>query len=47
MPRSDNGMMAAMDDAVGEISGAVRARSEMYSNSIMVFSTVHSPNPLF
>ena len=44
MPRSDNGMMAAMDDAVGEISGAVRARSEMYSNSIMVFSTVR---PLF
>ena len=35
-------MMAAMDDAVGEISGAVRARSEMYSNSIMVFSTVRA-----
>ena len=34
-----------MDDAVGEISGAVRARSEMYSNSIMVFSTVRFPEP--
>ena len=34
-----NGMMAAMDDSIGEITRAVRARAELYSNSIIIFST--------
>ena len=40
---ADNGMMAAMDDSIGEITRAVRARPEMYGNSIIVFSTVRAP----
>ena len=40
-----NGMMAAMDDAIGDITGAVRARAEMYNNSIIIFSTVRSSLP--
>ena len=32
-----------MDDSIGEITRAVRARPEMYGNSIIVFSTVRAP----
>ena len=33
------GMMAAMDDAVGNVTTALRARPDMYANSIVIFST--------
>jgi len=33
------GMMAAMDDAVGNITAALQSRPDMYQNSIVIFST--------